>query len=80
MLIEKGTEYQISDRTKRNFNSAEALTIIRQNENVIQFTLKDGKGHGSMPIQHFQYLVNKKDLILNKRVYLNEDNENLLII
>lgn len=82
MLIEEGTDYQISEKYKRNFNSAETLTIIRQYENVIQFTFRDGKGHGSMPLQHFQYLLTRKELtqVINKRLHLSEDNEGQQIV
>ncbi|WNF35661.1 hypothetical protein RJD24_14525 [Bacillaceae bacterium IKA-2] len=82
MIIEIGTEYQITERVKRNFNSAETFTIIWQNENVIQFTLKDGKGHGSMPIQHFHYLLNRKELtqVINMRSLLSEENQDQQIV
>lgn len=62
MPIEQGTKFQISQGIKSFFNSAEALTVIRDNGITIQFTLGDGKGYGSMPIQHLHYLLKKEDL------------------
>jgi hypothetical protein len=77
MSIEEGTKYQISQGIKSFFNSAETLTVIRQNENTVQFTLGEGKGHGSMPIQHLHYLLKKNDLtqIRNKKLLLSTENE-----
>ncbi|WP_227939495.1 hypothetical protein [Alkalihalobacillus deserti] len=73
MTFEKGTEYKISQTTKGHFNSAETLTIIRQSDHIIQFTLGNGKGHGSMPFEHMNYLLKKNELTLNKRTLLNSD-------
>ncbi|WP_332692566.1 hypothetical protein [Halalkalibacter lacteus] len=77
MNIEKGTEYQISQVIKSHFNSAEILTVIRHSGNIVQFTLPEGKGHGSMPYQHMQYLLKKNELtqINNKRSLLKADQE-----
>lgn len=77
MSIEEGTKYQISKGIKSFFNSAETLTVIRQNGITVQFTLEDGKGHGSMPIQHLHYLLKRNDLtqMKNKRSLLNTENE-----
>ncbi|MFC0562443.1 hypothetical protein [Halalkalibacter alkalisediminis] len=72
MTFEKGTEYKIAQTAKGHFNSAELLTIIRQSEKTIQFTLGNGKGHGSMPSEHMNYLVNRNELTLNKRALLND--------
>ncbi len=82
MIIEIGTVYQISDNSKRNFNSADALTIIRQKGNIVQFTLNGQKGHGSMPLQHLQYLLKKKELIevMNKRLLLKNETEEEQIV
>ncbi|TWI59081.1 hypothetical protein [Halalkalibacter nanhaiisediminis] len=73
MLIEKGMNYQISQGITSHFNSAEMLTIIGQKGNIVQFTLGNEKGYGSMPIQHLQYLLKKKDItpIYDKRLLLN---------
>jgi hypothetical protein len=77
MNTDKGTEYEISSSIKSCFNSAELLTIIRLSGNIVQFTLEEGKGYGSMPLQHFQYLLKKNALLLvtNKRTILNADLE-----
>lgn len=77
MAIETGTIYQISQNVKGFFNSAEALTVIRDNGVTIQFTLGDGKGHGSMPVQHLQYLLKRSELtqIPHKRGLLTADSE-----
>ncbi|AIE60008.1 hypothetical protein [Bacillus methanolicus] len=79
MSIEEGTKYQISKGIKSFFNSAETLTVIRQNGITVQFTLEDGKGHGSMPIQHLHYLLKRNDLtqMKNKRSLLNTENEQI---
>jgi hypothetical protein len=78
MLIEEGTKYQISQGIKGFFNSAETMTVKSYNGVTVQFTLADSKGHGSMPIEHLQYLLKRSNLtqIPNKRVLLsNENNE-----
>lgn len=78
MTIEEGTKYQISQGVKGFFNSAEALTIIRNNGITVQFTLAEGKGRGSMPIQHLNYLLKKAELtqVTNMRTFLdNQNNE-----
>ncbi|MDE3838843.1 hypothetical protein C0966_05550 [Bacillus methanolicus] len=77
MLIEEGTKYQISQGIKSFFNSAETLTVIRQNGITVQFTLGEGKGYGSMPLQHLHYLLKRNDLtqLKNKRSLLNTENE-----
>lgn len=71
MTFERGTEYKISKSTKGYFNSAESLTIIRQSEQTIQFTLGNGKGHGAMPLEHMKYLLNKNELTTDKRTLLS---------
>lgn len=75
MPIEIGSKYQISDTIKSYYNSADTLTIIRQNGVTAQFTLGDGKGYGSMPIQHLNYLVKRTELTLvkSKRSLINPD-------
>jgi hypothetical protein len=78
MPIETGMKYQISQSIKGNFNSADSLTVTTNNGITVQFTLEDGKGHGSMPLDHLNYLVKRSNLTLvptNKRVLLNTDNE-----
>ncbi|OLO26551.1 hypothetical protein BTR23_22945 [Alkalihalophilus pseudofirmus] len=77
MKIELGTEYEIVEERKGHFNSAETLTIIRQNRNVVQFILGNNKGHGSMPVDHLLYLLKKKDLtpITNRRKLLKAESE-----
>lgn len=75
MTFEKGTEYKISKTTKGYFNSAEVLTIIRECGHIVQFTLGNGKGHGSMPTEHMNYLLNKNELTPNKRALLNNGTD-----
>ncbi|WP_209123740.1 hypothetical protein [Alkalihalobacillus sp. BA299] len=78
MNIELGTEYEISEDRKGHFNSADTLTVIRQNRNIVQFILGNNKGHGSMPVEHLLYLLKKQDVIPveNKRIILDTgDNE-----
>ena len=76
MFIEEGTKYQISQGVKGYFNSAETMTVLTNNGITIQFTLGDGKGHGSMPVDHLNYLLKKSNLtqIPNKRFVLNMDS------
>ncbi|WP_216829644.1 hypothetical protein [Alkalihalobacterium elongatum] len=77
MKIELGTEYEITEKRQGHFNSAKTLTIIRQNRNIVQFILENGKGHGSMPVDHLLYLIKKKDItpIQSKRSLLSKDSE-----
>ncbi|XJZ28926.1 hypothetical protein ACF5W4_09125 [Bacillota bacterium Lsc_1132] len=77
MSIEAGTRYQISSIIKSYYNSAESLTVIRNNGVTIQFTLAEGKGYGSMPIQHFQYLLKRSELtpMINKKSLLSQENQ-----
>ncbi|MDR7078259.1 hypothetical protein J2Y03_003309 [Neobacillus niacini] len=78
MQIESGMKYQISQSIKGNFNSAESLTVTTNNGITIQFTLEDGKGHGSMPLDHLNYLLKRSNLTpvtTSKRALLNSDNE-----
>ncbi|MGO4886797.1 hypothetical protein ACJ2A9_03485 [Anaerobacillus sp. MEB173] len=77
MLIERGTEYKISEAAKSYFYAAEKLTITRQSGNIVQFTLGEGKSYGSMPLQHLEYLLKRNDLteIRNKRLLLSEEHE-----
>lgn len=75
MLIETGTSYHIADEIKRNYNSADTLTIIRNNGVTAQFTLGDGKGSGAMPIQHLNYLIRRDELTLIKLMAEAEENE-----
>ncbi|WP_045521712.1 hypothetical protein [Neobacillus niacini] len=78
MSIETGMKYQISQNIKGNFNSAESLTVTTNNGITVQFILEDGKGHGSMPLDHLNYLLKRSNLTpitSNKRVILNTDNE-----
>ncbi|PEQ94974.1 hypothetical protein CN481_05725 [Bacillus sp. AFS006103] len=76
MLIEEGTKYQISPGIKGFFNSAETMTVKNYNGVTVQFTLADSKGHGSMPIEHLNYLLKKSNLtqIPSKRILLSTDN------
>ena len=62
MSIEEGARFQISQVIQGNFNSAESLTVIANNGVTIQFTLEDGKGYGSMPVEHLEYLLKKSNL------------------
>ncbi|MEH7120793.1 hypothetical protein V7128_25805 [Neobacillus vireti] len=75
MLIEEGNRYQISQNAKGFFNSAETMTVKSNNGVTIQFILGDSKGHGSMPVEHMQYLLKKSNLtvIPNKRSLLNHE-------
>ncbi len=77
MSIDAGTRYQISSTIKGYYNSAESLTVIRNNGVTIQFTLAEGKGYGSMPIQHFQYLLKRSELtpMTNKKSLLSQENQ-----
>jgi hypothetical protein len=76
MLIEEGTKYQIAQGIKGFFNSAETMTVKSYNGVTVQFTLADSKGHGSMPIEHLNYLLKRSNLtqIPNKRTLLSNDN------
>jgi hypothetical protein len=75
MSIGIGTKYQISKDIKGYYNSAETMTITNLNERTVQFTLGDGKGHGSMPLQHLNYLIKRTELtpVSNKRHLLGSD-------
>ncbi|SDN32099.1 hypothetical protein [Bacillus sp. OK048] len=78
MQIETGMKYQISQSIKGNFNSAESLTVTTNNGTTVQFTLEEGKGHGSIPVDHLNYLLKRSSLTpitTNKRVLLNQDND-----
>ncbi|WP_342431378.1 hypothetical protein [Neobacillus sp. FSL H8-0543] len=76
MSIEAGMKYQIGQKVKTNFNSSDSLTIVNNNGITVQFTLDDGKGRGSMPLEHLSYLLKRDNLtkITNKRALLNNDN------
>jgi hypothetical protein len=76
MLIEQGMKYQISPGIKGFFNSAESMTVKSYNGVTVQFTLTDSKGHGSMPVEHLDYLLKKSNLTLipNKRTLLSNEN------
>lgn len=75
MTIDIGTKYQISKEIKSIYNSADTLTVTRLNGGTVQFTLGDGKGHGSMPLQHLEYLLKRNDLteVTNKRMLLKSE-------
>jgi len=75
MLIEEGTKFQISQAAKEFFNSAETMMVKSNNGITIQFILGDSKGHGSMPVEHLDYLLKRSNLTLipNKRSLLNTD-------
>lgn len=75
MSIEAGTSYHIADEIKRNFNSADTLTIIRNNGVTAQFTLGNGKGSGAMPIQHLNYLIRRDELTQIRMMLEEEENE-----
>lgn len=77
MSIEAGNRYQISQSIKGNFNSAELLTVTTNNGITVQFTLDEGKGHGSMPLDHLNYLLkrgNVTQISSNKRLLVSSDN------
>lgn len=75
MTIEIGTVYQISKTIKGYYNSSETLTVTRFNGGTVQFKLEDGKGHGSMPIQHLQYLLKRTELteIIDKKLFIKHE-------
>ncbi|MEH7336214.1 hypothetical protein V7161_26670 [Neobacillus drentensis] len=77
MSIKEGTKFQISQGIQSYFNSAESLTVLSNNGITIQFTLGDGKGYGSMPIEHLDYLLKKSNLSLipNKRSLLSTEHD-----
>jgi hypothetical protein len=76
MSIEAGMMYQIGQKFKTNFNSSDSLTILNNNGVTVQFTLDDGKGRGSMPLEHLNYLLKRDDLtkVTSKRALLSSDN------
>ncbi|RXI95546.1 hypothetical protein DS745_24140 [Anaerobacillus alkaliphilus] len=83
MKIDVGTEYKITESVRRNFNSAEALTVIRQTNNTIQFTLNGKNGYGAMPLQHMQYLLKKNYITQSsgtKRQFLSRENKEEQIV
>jgi len=77
MSVEEGTKYQISQGIKGFFNSAETMTVTSYNGITVQFTLSESKGHGSMPIEHLNYLLKKANLsqVPNKRILLNTETD-----
>jgi hypothetical protein len=77
MSIEEGMKYQIGQQFRSNFNSSDSLTIINNNGITVQFILDDGKGRGSMPLEHLNYLLKRDNLtkITNKRALINDNNE-----
>ncbi|MFN7249750.1 MAG: hypothetical protein ACK4M9_03075 [Anaerobacillus sp.] len=82
MKIEVGTEYKISEHVKQNFNFADALTVIRHTGSIVQFTLNGKNGHGSMPIQHLQYLLKKNQLTQTpskRQLLLSETDEEQIV-
>lgn len=83
MSIEIGTTYMIADGIKGFYNSSTSMTITRFNGGTVQFLLADGKGHGSMPYQHFQYLLKRSELSLgtgeSKKEFLHHDDTELNI-
>lgn len=76
MPIEEGVKYQISQAIQRNFNSAEVLSVVRNDGRTVQFTLGEGKGYGSMPVEHLNYLLRKENLtqIPGQRGLFNREN------
>lgn len=62
MFIKAGLKYEIANNIKDIYYNSEYLTIVRMNEKTIQFMLDEGKSRGSMPIQHFQYLLKRNEL------------------
>lgn len=78
MSIEQGARYQISQSAQEYFNHADSMTVIANNGVTIQFTLADGKGYGSMPVEHLDYLMKKSNLTLipNKKSLLNSTENN----
>ncbi|WP_096155040.1 MULTISPECIES: hypothetical protein [Bacillus] len=81
MQIESGTVFEINNGSNGFFNSSKKLTVLRHSGETVQFTLGKGKGHGSMPVKHLQYLLRKNELTpLNpKRALLNDNEEEQLL-
>ncbi|MED4207129.1 hypothetical protein [Neobacillus mesonae] len=77
MSIVEGTKFQISQGIQGYYNHADSMTVVTNNGTTVQFTLGDGKGHGSMPIDHFNYLLKRSNLTIvpNKKALLNTENE-----
>lgn len=81
MPIEEGAKFQISQEVQRNFNSAEFLTVTSNNGITIQFTLADGKGYGSMPVDHLNYLLKRSNLtkITSKKALLQSTDRKSVV-
>ncbi|WP_042355731.1 hypothetical protein [Bacillus rubiinfantis] len=77
MAIEVGSRFLISESIQGYYNSADSMTVLTNNGVTVQFLLADGKGHGAMPIDHFQYLIKKTNLtkVPHKRVLISQENE-----
>lgn len=61
--VKVGMEFTLSPRLKNSYFSAETLEIVQADEKTVKFILREGKGRGSMPIQHLNYMIKKKDLV-----------------
>lgn len=61
--VKVGMEFTLSPRLKNSYFSAESLEIVQADEKTVKFILKEGKGRGSMPVQHLNYMIKKKDLV-----------------
>ncbi|MDQ0154570.1 hypothetical protein [Robertmurraya andreesenii] len=77
MSVKVGTKYQITNAIKGYYNSAETMTITRLSGSTVQFILEDGKGYGSMPIQHLQYLLKRTELTIfdDKKQFLQLEEQ-----
>ena len=62
MAFYKGTEFEISPENKLHFKSAKTLKIIEKNDSIVQFTFGEGESKGTMPVQHLEYLLKRKEL------------------
>ncbi|WP_099601078.1 hypothetical protein, partial [Pseudomonas sp. 2995-1] len=57
--------------------SSEKMTIEGKNGNTIRFKLSNGKGYGSMPLEHMNYLIRKGFLTPNMdNAHLKEEIKN----
>ncbi|WP_257346959.1 hypothetical protein [Pseudalkalibacillus decolorationis] len=70
MKIKKDTVYRINKHALGNFNSAETLKVTSHSRSIVQFTLDEKRGYGSMPIQHLRYLLKKNELseVINEKL------------
>ncbi|WP_088034193.1 hypothetical protein [Evansella clarkii] len=73
MDIYKGAEFDISEDNKLHFKRGDTLKISQKKGSFVQFTLGDGRSYGTMPLQHLEYLLKKRELIEKSGEYSGED-------